>query len=1123
MIYFGKNDIRNRLRRAACCLAAATTISACIKEELPAPDDGEGQPTRVEVALELPAMEIQTRAMMSEKDDSQVNTLWVGTFLASTGVKSGSAFSEVNRSDQHVFHTLTLDTKSGPSRIAGVANVDDNYGTTDNETLLEDLREAGKRPTQAGYYTLRDLLEVVRTWEQYRSIRAAHINPANVSSFAPNLIMAGIYHSAQTSDPATWNNEATVTIPSSQNGKVTLPGAIHLRRLLAYVRFDIRWEAAAGITDLEVDLKSWRVVHNPTYSYLHEQAANAGDAAWERSYAASNLSRNFESTTRPGDARTYRTFDFYQYENRHTGLDGVTVYADREREHKLDGGGNSGIYASLCPEAEDGPANRATYVEIEAEVAYATTIDGVRVDRTGTARYCVHLGYCEGADEAARARDFNCRRNTKYTYTMVIRGLDKIVVEARREGEELPGAEGEVFDTYEQTIDLDAHYGTFNIQLSNRERASLDYTIQAPYDDTARQIVSSELRAAGAAVEEQIRLDGHYDFYQWIRFRPTTGEEVLAKYKSGPTDAEPWTLEQLRDVAGHPHAAGADDPDDDTQRWYTVFVDEYVYHGTTDDGNEVGNAWWLYVNKDPRTVYLAIRESEVSDDGESRYGYSKYLIRQQSIQTYYATSTVGGSRVAGRALGAEHTNETYGLNLRWTDKAKNAAPSQTETITGSSFVGYDWNPDNGRVNIWQYLNHAGNGRQWETYFAIADGRLTQGEIPARLSSTPDPGVTPQSGKYYLPQLRQTRGTGYNRNHGSAPAAEGGYPYDPNTTDAFYEVMELCLSRNRDLNGNGVIDPEEIRWYLPALGKYTRMVLGRQSLKDPLLDPNDFDMTRFPGRDGDASNPWFHYVSSDGMVLLNEQGLSLERKGVEGSGWYNSAWQVRCIRNLGCNLTEVVESDPVQMAYEIDPAARTVEMTYYDQSSIRQQAMNVIPMHPITSELNLPYKKFQYAREDCTESMAGYNATLIRTTNSNGYVLRLDSKSGSGNYLQIAASDWEASNNDNSICGLYSEEADGSDRGTWRVPNQKELTIMRRGREEVFDGLPASGWMWQWLSCSRFMMGQDTRVAGIYFNYGRGASNPEQQRYWSNGYMEYHNDPVLNRTYTHVRCVRDVVE
>lgn len=256
MIYFGKNDIRNRLRRAACCLAAATTISACIKEELPAPDDGEGQPTRVEVALELPAMEIQTRAMMSEKDDSQVNTLWVGTFLASTGVKSGSAFSEVNRSDQHVFHTLTLDTKSGPSRIAGVANVDDNYGTTDNETLLEDLREAGKRPTQAGYYTLRDLLEVVRTWEQYRSIRAAHINPANVSSFAPNLIMAGIYHSAQTSDPAAWNNEATVTIPSSQNGKVTLPGAIHLRRLLAYVRFDIRWEAAAGITDLEVDPKA---------------------------------------------------------------------------------------------------------------------------------------------------------------------------------------------------------------------------------------------------------------------------------------------------------------------------------------------------------------------------------------------------------------------------------------------------------------------------------------------------------------------------------------------------------------------------------------------------------------------------------------------------------------------------------------------------------------------------------------------------------------------------------------------------------------------------------------------------------------------------------------------------
>lgn len=1113
MIDIGLNHIRKHALHTVGCLAAATVLCACIKEEIPAFDDREGQPTTIEVALVLPEMDVRTRAMMSAEDDSQVNTLWVGTYQASTGNRTGYDVYTADHHDQHTPHPLTLATKSGQSHIVGVANIDNNYGTTDNDALSKALKDAGKPQTAAGYYILRDLLEYATTWEQYKSIKAAHINPANVSSFTPNLIMAGIYHDQRTTDPTMWDDETTVQIPAAQDKKVTLPGAIHLRRLLAYVRFDITWP-----DNLDVDLKSWRVVNNPTFSFLHEQEANAGDAVWETGYAASNLSRNFTSGT--GNTRT---FDFYQYENRHTGLDDVDDYAAREREHKLDGGSNSGIYTSLCADAVDGPNNRATYVEIEAEVAYTTMNGETTVDRTGTARYVIHLGYCEGNDTPAKAKDFNCRRNTKYTYKVEIRGLDKIVVEARKEGEEQPGAEGEVFDTYEQTIDLDAHYGTFNIQLTNQERHSLDYTIYAPYGETAQNIASDQLRKAHPELEAYLKAEGLDPYYQWIRFRPTTGENVLAKYKSSATDSEPWTLEQLRDVAGHPHTSGdnATDPYDESQRWYTVFVDEYVYHGDTDDGNETGNEWWHYVNQDPRTVYLAIRESNVSEDGESRYGYSKYLIRQQSIQTYYATSTVGGSQIAARALGAEHTNETYGLNLRWTNRATDAAPSDTPTVTGSQFVGYGWNPDNGRVNIWQYLNDGGNGLQWNTYFVINNNTLTQGEIPAQsqLSNVPDPVVQPKSGKYYLPQLRTIRGRNPNSGHNTAY----NYALDPNTSNNFYEVMELCLSRNRDLNGNGTIDPEEMRWYLPALGKYTRMVLGRQSLKDPLINPNNFNVADFPGQNGDSSNPWFHYVSSDGMVLLNEQGLSLERKGVTGEDWMNSAWQVRCIRNLGCNLTEVVENDPVQPAYTINTTDRTVEMTYYDQSSIRQQAVDVIPVHPITSEWNLPYKKFQYAREDCTTSETGYNATISYVSAEAGYAIRLRNEPNAI-YAQINASHWQDSNNANSICGQYSEEADGSDKGKWRVPNQKELTIMRRGRDEVFTTLPSAKWMWQWISCSRFILGTDTRIAGIYFNNARLDGS---QQYWGNGYIEYHTNATgwgrANNTFVHVRCVRDVVE
>lgn len=1112
MITIGLNLIRNRAARVAGCLIAAAALCSCIKEELPDFDDAEGRPTTVAVALELPAMEIRTRAMMSEKDDSQVNTLWVGTFQASTGKLTGRTVTDApNHSDIHQLHPVTIDTKSGPSYIVGVANIDNNYGTTDDETLKKALEEAGKQHTEAGYYILRDLLETVSTWEQYKSIKAAHINPANVSSFTPNLIMAGLYHESPTSDPATWGDATPVAIPAAKSGTVTLPGAIHLRRLLAYVRFDIRWEGGDGITGLDVDLKSWKVVNNPTFSYVHEQQANAGDAVWENGYAASNLSRNFETTTR--DNRTYRSFDFYQYENRHTGLDNVTTYNEREREHKRDDGTNSGIYASLCPEASDGPANRATYVEIEAEVAYRTTIGDVAVDRTGTARYVVHLGYCEGDDEPAKAKDFNCRRNTKYTYTVVIKGLDKIVVEARRDGEEQPGAKGEVFDTYEQTIDLDAHYGTFNIRLTDEERASLDYTIHAPYADAAENIVSSEYRKAGTAVEELIRRDGLYPYYQWIRFRPTTGENVLAKFKSSATDTEPWTLEQLRDVANYPHTEGTTGTG---ERWYTVFIDEYVYHGTADDGNEEGNEWWHYVNKDPRTVYLAIRESNVSTDGESRYGYSKYMIRQQSIQTYYATSTVGGSQVARKALGIEHSNETYGLNMRWTLSAYNAAPG-TDKTSGNNFSGYGWNADNGRINIASYINKA--GADWDDYVDWA----TSGSIPKPKDGF-NAAIVPHEGKYYLPQSKTAKSqqvrTWYNNSMQNRTITNTGN--DPNSSNNFYEAIALCLSRNRDLNGNGTIDPEEVRWYLPALGKYTRMVLGRQSLQNPLLDPNEFSPGDFQSDNNGTPNPWFHYVSSDGMILLNEQGLSLERKGVTGEDWMNSAWQIRCIRNLGCDMRQFVEEDPVERAYRHDPSTRTFEMTYYDQSSIRQQAVDAIPMHPITSEWNLPYKKFQYAQQDCEKYATGYNAQL-NYTGANGYILYLGlmTNNGNANYQHIPASAWEPSNNANSICGQYSEEADGSDQGKWRVPNQKELTIMRREMGTVFQQLPGSNWMWQWISCSHFFIGSDTRVAGIYYNNGRANGDS----YWGNGYMEYHAQPTSPniQTYTHVRCVRDVVE
>ena len=114
-------------------------------------------------------------------------------------------------------------------------------------------------------------------------------------------------------------------------------------------------------------------------------------------------------------------------------------------------------------------------------------------------------------------------------------------------------------------------------------------------------------------------------------------------------------------------------------------------------GNEVGNDWHAYVNQKPRQAWFNVSQ-ETSDDGESVYYRSKYALTQQSIQTYYNLDDTDIST----ALGIEHTNETFGMNMRWT-----------------SAVGSDGlDPDNGRYNVWLKAGGRNGGStagRWNEY------------------------------------------------------------------------------------------------------------------------------------------------------------------------------------------------------------------------------------------------------------------------------------------------------------------------------------------------------------------------------------------------------------------------
>lgn len=87
---------------------------------------------------------------------------------------------------------------------------------------------------------------------------------------------------------------------------------------------------------------------------------------------------------------------------------------------------------------------------------------------------------------------------------------------------------------------------------------------------------------------------------------------------------------------------------------------------------------------------------------ESQHFKAKYALSQRSIQTYYdITKAAAGD---GTALGVEHVNEVFGMNIRWTV----SDPSDS----------YD--ADNGRYNVWLALGGSNNGTQATTQWEGTD-------------------------------------------------------------------------------------------------------------------------------------------------------------------------------------------------------------------------------------------------------------------------------------------------------------------------------------------------------------------------------------------------------------------
>lgn len=786
----------------------------------------------------------------------------------------------------------------------------------------------------------------------------------------------------------------------------------------------------------------------------------------------------------------------------------------------------------------------ATYVEIKGRLLFNTDLfqltDLIKkggIDRSTTeaikdgyadVTYLIHLGYARGMsirDEVQgtgsesddyKMSDFNSLRNTEYTYNIEIRGVNTIYTQVvtespddpdKRESAKLmPDASGFIGMVTENVYNTDAHFNAFNIFLdvNHLDIDNFFFEINTPWS----LIQSSEMNDTDYNNSSSSKFYKYNSDLTWVKVRRNydqtfgnnddylnyvgTAHRSIMPYfkeqKSGVSDevyestyhfkSNPLIdLYQLKKelaklsttglpitIGGTSYTAKLEINDaslkvlnyynGDTKvgslqgLFYTVYLDEYYYH-TPPIGSSWSTPYWHeFVNTPARYVSLgsnAVANSGSTHDGESSMMKPQLMIVQPSIQSHYATD---GGIIVG--LGMEHYNETP--HPRWTDNGPGGS-------IGTSFTKdkkkYGW------LNAKDYIVGKANVT-WDNYVADYVGLYNNLTMVPNLKNGKVPTVNYQG---------------------------------RNDDDAQYKAgaIRLCMNRNRDENGNGVIDENELKWYLPASSQIDIINMCHYSFYDPLLNYNDYlwgtdsngqvtyRLRNYQGTyeqlvSNDKSNDMrggnfyqLKYVTSDYMKLTSEEMMNLNKYSTYANFVY-SPGEMRCVRNLGeqSDDSHDVTSKKVLKPYFSynDDGTVSVNLDRKEQQTYTGSTPNVMfefKYRQITRNGKKVYTDKIFVMEKYMDSRSVRTAKyeneelpphyLFSETNRPYKAFKVAEdevymdfgtwKKRFGNSSYIDLEDIYLGR----PCGDYWEETDPDDpnvhpdKGSWRAPNAAEISLM----------------------------------------------------------------------------------
>jgi hypothetical protein len=1039
------------------------------------------------------SVDVSTKSALGIVRESNVFNMYLLIFDSSTGKKIYG----------HYFDGTNLGTNSKSNWWEVTNMISDSNDPTHGTLHINTAKKASCTVVAVANMNPNDLdvsagkLSTIKTYSQLQDVVATQVR-SEIAANTGFFLMTGQVDGVR------------IMGDSDPNDITQKTYTLSLQRIYAKVSFNVRIAKNAPIRSFTP--YKWQVVNVPSCSYLLEKTSPNVDAATSDSQFFSTDALGFEKETLTDDDNDFyaggstkvsiHSFSFYMMENRKAPLLAFpqNKYAYREMRAKNDVEDHGSYYT--CTNGDFIYADpHSTYVVITGKIVMGTSVtvgegsnaqtnDNATLDADVT--YVIHLG-----DFQTNVQDFNTKRNYNYIYNIFINGAEDIKAEVEANNgsassldEPEPGASGRVVVAMEEIFDSDCHYST---QVISFHAAYMDPNKISWY-------VESPFNPDGIGPPPRQEIDMTKVDYKWVEFRVNEkGPDGL--YSNNRVEYKPhdWSgfaqipagdkrrtmyIDELvmylaKEKEQYLVNAAESDFDNDNQGGgpkisVTAFVDEYYYTLHPLSGQYDPTLWKTIVNGPMRRMHI-LASSESSADGDSDMIGSSFTIQQRAIQSIYAIQESADLTSAWGMEFIDDMQEETGEKTYWKNK-------NLEDCGNTS-------PTNGRLNsmkLWGVLNPDGSNSEtrprWSDYLDLTSAN----ETPQLLSD---------------------------------------YKY----------LRYSCLSRNRDNNGDGYIDPEEIRWYMASDIQLIGVFMGSYGIEGDArlyqrsaVDQAESDKDKWrqhiiaSNRYVFPSNPPADYNNSNKYprIVWAEEGVNGSNMNYSGSD-QTSNFSTRCVRNLGyymeggerkdITLTEDPEVEPDNYVTvtrnHIDNGVITESYTgQYDGNTFYEfdcSRINLASLRePVDHEL---IGHDEHSKMACLSSKYATApfADLIDLSNKGSYIFNgkqydLKSCKGLNEYLDASFPNLDSNF---SVC------PEG-----YRLPNVRELSLMwtmltaMTTGDSAYLGSPNDD--------------SDGTFSRTHWSFGVAGSG-KAPTYWGWGMSGKHLLMSLTQKFSKPRCVKDL--